>query len=160
MDPASFLGIVGSAVGIADIATKCVSKLRELQRRWKKADLKLNLLITQINTIRAALEQIARLVPPDTFGDSCDDQLMDNLKDVQACCVLVLGFIDSHVNMLERDEQDNLTTESKAKAVIHEGDINEWVTILEKQSNALNLLLTVISWLVLTDTTCLKAKRS
>jgi cystathionine beta-lyase family protein involved in aluminum resistance len=85
MDPISAIGLTAAVVGLADVISKSVGSLLDFQSRYKQVDLKVNLLIGQLSTLKAALSQIAQLnaklapIPQ-------HEQLVQNLAVSLGCC--------------------------------------------------------------------------
>jgi len=147
MEPLSIVGAVSSIVSIIDVATRCISSLRALQQRWTGADWTVNLLVGQLVTLKAALDQIHGWSAKDLGTGPRHHQLVMDLDTSLESCRLLVSVIDSQVSSLNWDEADTLTFESKAKAVWKDQSIQTCVIHLHHQAAALNLLLTALNWL-------------
>lgn len=148
MDPVSAIGLVGSVLGIVDIITKSVAYLSSLQSRYKVADLKVSLLIGQLSTLKAALDQVAALINsrPDVPRDN---KLVNDLSVALTCVEAVIFAVDDRLSDLERNGNYGLTSLSKAGFVWDEQTMNDYLSLLNNQVNALNLFLTALQWLVM-----------
>lgn len=145
MDPVSAIGLVGSVVGIVDIITKSVTYLSSLHSSYKIADLKVRLLIGQLSTLKAALDQVANLINsrPDIPRD---DKLVYDLSVALTCVEAVIFAVDDRLSDLQRNDDRGLKTLSKAGFVWDEQTINDYLGLLNNQVNALNLFLTALQW--------------
>lgn len=139
MDPISAIGLVASIVGTIDVAARSISTLRALQHRWKATDLTISLLIGQLTTLKAALNQIREWTST-SLNATHHYQLVLDLGTAVDSCETLLLFIDGQLARL--DWNDN----NKIKAVLQDKTIRECVTHLANQSMALNLLLTALNW--------------
>ena len=145
MDPVSAIGLAGSIVGIIDVAARSISALRALQQRWKAADLTISLLISQLTTLRAALNQIKEWTSTSLSPPYHYQLIMDLGTSLESCETLLL-FIDGQLTQLDWDDSNTLSFESKIKAVLQDKTVRECATHLANQSTALNLLLTALNW--------------
>lgn len=145
MDPVSAIGLAGSIVGIIDVAARSISALRALQQRWKAADLTISLLISQLTTLKAALNQIKEWISTSINANHHFQLVMDLGASLESCETLLL-FIDGQLAHLEWEDNNALSFESKIKAVLHDKTIKECANHLANQSTALNLLLTALNW--------------
>ena len=59
MEPISAIGLGASVIGTLDIVTRTTSALRQLQQRWKSADMTVSLLVAELTTLKAVLNQIS-----------------------------------------------------------------------------------------------------
>ena len=145
MDPVSATGLAGSVIGLIDVAARSISALRALQRRWKAADLTITLLISQLMTLRAALNQIEEWITASPNANQHYQLIIDLGASLESCEILLL-FIDGKLNELDWSDNNVLSFESRIKIALQDTAVKECATHLANQSMALNLLLTVISW--------------
>ena len=61
------------------------------------------------------------------------------------CCKTLIMLLDDHVSRLERDEANSLTFQSKAKAVMKDSGVRQCIDHLNDQTQALNLLFSVLN---------------
>ena len=145
MDPVSVLGLAGSIVGIVEVAARSISALRALQQRWKTADLTINILISQLTTLKAALSQIKEWISNSLSAIQHYQLVMDLGASLESCDTLLL-FIDGQLSHLNWNDSNALDFDSKIKAVLQDKKVQECANHLANQSAALNLLLTALSW--------------
>ena len=146
MDPISIVGLAGSIVSIVDVIAKSIQNLRELQQRWKAADLTVNSLIGQLFTLKTALNQIQTWMSSSLSKEPQNDQLVANLGHSLDSCSYLVTFMYDHLLLLDWTEANNLTLASKIRAVFHDSEVKDCAVYLDRQVNALNLLLTALNW--------------
>ena len=146
MEPLSILGAASSIVSIIDIASRCISSLHALQQRWKDADITVALIMGQISTLKAALEQISQWMHTDADTLLSHYQLVMDLELALHSSRLSITFIHDHVTTLMRDKYNELTFRSKARAMAQDNMVQQCVKHLNNQTVALNLLLTALNW--------------
>lgn len=145
MDPVSAIGLVGSVVGIIDVITKSVAYLSGLHSSYKIADLKVRLLIGQLSTLKAALDQVANLINSRP-NIPRDHKLVSDLSIALTCVEAVIFAVDDQLSDLQRNGNQGLNTLSKVGFVWDEQTINDYLSLLNNQVNALNLFLTALQW--------------
>lgn len=143
MDPVSAIGLVGSVVGIVDVITKSVAYLSGLQSSYKIVDLKVRLLVGQLSTLKAALDQVVDLInaKPDIPRDK---KLVNDLSVALACVEAVIFAVDERLSDLQRTQNQDLKILSKVGFIWDEQTINDYLSLLNNQVNALNLFLTAL----------------
>ena len=147
MDPVSIIGLAGSIVNIVDVIAKTIKTLRDLQQRWKAADWTTKSLISQLSTVRTALNQIQQWMASNHKGKIPDDQLVLELGESLDCCRTLVTFMNEQLLLyLKWTESNDLTSMSKMKTILHDGEVKECATHLHRQSSALTLLLTALNW--------------
>ena len=146
MDGVSVIGLAASIVGIVDVATKNISALRKLQERWKSAELTVGVLIGQLTTVKAALDQISTWISTISTDSPHHHRLVIDLEAAVQSCKLCVSLLDKHLTKLDWDTSHRLGFESKVKTVLKDCDMKEYANHLSNQSIALNLLLTALTW--------------
>jgi hypothetical protein len=146
MDPASAIGLTGAIIGVVDVISRSISSLMDLQSRYKSADLKVNLLIGQLSTLKAALKQIAELIDANLVAVPRYQQLVDDLKTSVDCCETVICALNDRLCSLHRNEVSGLDTLNKVRFVCDEKTTDYYQNLLGNQINALNLFLTTLQW--------------
>ena len=146
MEPLSILGAAGSIFSIIDVASRCISSLYALQQRWKDADIVVALMMGQISTLKAALQQISEWINSDAEILSSNYQLLMDLELALHSSRLSITFIDDHVSTLMTNEYNEMTFRSKARAMAQDKMVQECTTHINNQTVALNLLLSALNW--------------
>lgn len=148
MDPLSAIGAAGSILGIIDVVSRSIKTLMGLQSRYKRVGLKLRLLIGQLSTLKAALNQINDLIETRLDGVSQNQQLVTDLAISLDCCEAVISVLDDQLCAFQRSKSADLDPWSKTQFLWGESDMTDYQNLLNNQINSLNLLLTAIQWLV------------
>lgn len=149
MDPASAIGVASAVLAIVKIIAMNVSSLSDLQLKYNTADLKIGLLIGQLSTVKAALNQIAHLFEND-FGALRDPDLIDDFSTSLGCVEAVVILLDDRISLVQRNAADELTIRSKVNFMWDEKTMDDYLNLLSNQIQALGLLLTALQWFVQT----------
>ncbi|KAI1378831.1 hypothetical protein F4677DRAFT_443316 [Hypoxylon crocopeplum] len=145
MDPVSVIGLTGAIIGIVDVVTRSVKLLSDLKSRYNIIDLKINLLIGQLSTLRAALNQIDDLASS-YLATTRHEQLYSDVSVSLQGCEAIIFVLNDRLTQMERNDYNRLTKGSKAYFLWDESTISEYLVLINNQINALNLLLTALQW--------------
>lgn len=149
MDPASAIGIASAVLSVANLLAKNITALSDLQSRYGAADLKISLLIGQLSTIKAALNQIAKLLEGNR--SIRDNELISDFSLSLECVEAVVVILDDKVSRAQRNSANTLSFRNKAKFMWDEKTMDDYLNLLNNQIHALNLLLTALQWFVWID---------
>lgn len=147
MDPASAIGVASAVLAIVNIIAKNVVSLSDLQVKYNTADLKVGLLIGQLSTIKAALNQIAGLFEND-IRVLRDTGLIHDLSTSLGCVEAVVVVLDDKISLVQRNAANELTIRSKVNFLWDEKTMDDYLNLLNNQIQALGLLLTAFQWSV------------
>lgn len=147
MDPASAVGVASAVLAIVNLIAKSVASLSALQSRYVAADLKVSLLIGQLSTVKAALNQMAKLLEGD-HGILRDLELIMDLKMSLECIETVVMVLEDKISEVQRDASDTLTIRSKVNFMWDEKTMDDYLNLLNNQIHALGLLLGALQWFV------------
>ncbi|ERF71663.1 hypothetical protein EPUS_00652 [Endocarpon pusillum Z07020] len=136
------IGTAGAIVSIIDVVTRSISTLADFGKRIKAANLTLTMLLGQLGTVRTALDQVLALIKEGLKDQEQHYLLVMNLGDTIKCCNLLVRLIDEQVSNLEYNENNLLDFESKINLVLESKGTEQCLTQLDRQINALNLLIT------------------
>ena len=141
------VGIVGSIAGVLDIATRSISKLSLLRSRYRQANLFVSTLLGQLYTVQATLEQLKRLQQTIGFHRALDSQELRTAFEVslEGCDVLLIS-LEEQLDQLSKDEEGNLNSRSKLVFMWHDQEVKDYLDLLDRQINTLNLLLQATQW--------------
>ena len=152
MEAIASISFATSIIQTIDVVVRTIDSLRKLQVRWKSMDFTVAQLIGHLATLKAALNQISNWVSGNAGRCPQNDQLTTDLEASMESCHTLLSFMEDFLSNLCWNECDNLTFESKARALLQDAKVKECQSHLSHQATALNLLLTALNWLVfLTD---------
>ena len=144
MEPASIAGIVGTALAIAEVVAKTVSKLSSLRTKYRDADLSVSTLIGQLYTIDGALQQLGSWASSGNSQGPQIEQLASHLEVALDTCRKLICWLDERVNQLNRTGEGELSVRGKTLYLWSERDMNDYLIRLNIQVNVLNLLLHTI----------------
>ena len=141
------IGIVGSIAGVLDIATRSISKLSLLRSRYRQANLFVSTLLGQLCTVQASLEQLKRLQQSAGFHRALDSQeLRTAFKVSLEGCDILLISLEEQLDQLSKNEEGNLYSRSKLVFMWHDQEVKDYLDLLDRQINTLNLLLQATQW--------------
>jgi guanine nucleotide-binding protein G(i) subunit alpha len=143
-DPLTIIGAAASVVQIVEVLAKTLSRLSELNERWKQADYTFINLIVQLTALKAALNKLQEWMDADI--DETHHQLVMDLELSIKCCRMLIDKMDSEVSELHQSADNGLNSQGKIKLMIKNSKLEELQKMVERQTNALTLLLTVCNW--------------
>ncbi|RMZ81608.1 hypothetical protein DV737_g2457, partial [Chaetothyriales sp. CBS 132003] len=111
------IGTVTAILGIIDVATRSISTLAEVRRRYKGVSLTIELLSGQLVAVRTALDQIRHLIE-ESLQDDHHYQLVMNMDISINSCNLLIRVLDEEISKLEYHENEKPTFESRVKMVL------------------------------------------
>jgi hypothetical protein len=133
------LGAAASVVSIIDSLARSIVTLRELRDQWNDAELTLHNLFTQLIAFKAALTKIKE------WSDSDDveahHQLKMDLDDSVTWCWTLAGLVDKLLSELRQNPTEKLDRIAKAKFLFESRAMEDLQKMIDRQTNALNLLL-------------------
>ncbi|KAF4630257.1 hypothetical protein G7Y89_g7892 [Cudoniella acicularis] len=148
MDPVSVIGLVSSLVSICDVIRGSLSRLRTLQSNFKSSSLDVSLLIGQLNTLKAALDQTIEWVSSSLVNVPHHQQLVTDLNISLESCQILVSILEDRIVKLEWDIKGNLDFKAKLTFAWEKSGLNDFMTHLNNQSSALNLLLTALNCVI------------
>lgn len=151
MDPLSFVtvvGVTGAIVGIIDVITRSVRYLCDLQAKLKGTDLTISLLIGQLSTLKAALNQISEWINTSLVTVQKHQRLVLDLQVSLDSCRVVIQLLGDRIRQFEHNNGDTLCIQGRILYLWGQTGITEYLNHLNNQTSALNLLLTALQWLV------------
>ena len=137
--------MVGGVSGVLTVVTavaRLAKSLNEVRDRYNNVALNTTLVASQLNSIRAALEAIAdwRTTTQDSSRPS--QQLDEDLAVSLNCCAILITVIDSKLG--EAGYTPGM--KQKIRHLWLEDTLKEYLSNLEGQVRALQLLLTIFQW--------------
>ena len=130
---------ISSILQIIDSVTKVTKRLNEVRQSYNNVALNTTLVASQLSTIRAALEALNewRAIDRDSSGHS--KQLDRDLGMSLSCCAILISVIDGKL-----DESGYVPgLKQKIRYLWLEDTLKEYISNLEGQVRALQLLLTI-----------------
>lgn len=146
-DSLAIIGTAASVVGIIEALAKTVGTFHELHSRWKQADFTFINLIAQLTALKSALSRLKEWMQVGLDeGQDPHHQLVMDLEISVTCCRMLTHKVESEVSELSRNADDELDSQSKAKLMVKNGTLEELQKMVQRQTSALTLLLTVCNW--------------
>ena len=145
MEAIATIGFATAIIQTIDVVAQTINTLRKLQVRWKTTDFTITQLIGQLATLKAALNQISNWVSGNVGGPQ-NHQLTIDLEASIGSCHTLVSFMEDFLSHLGWDEGDNLSFQSKSKALLQDTRVRDCQSHLSHQAIALNLLLTALNW--------------
>ena len=144
MDPITVIGLTTAIVTIVDKFAKSINSLHALRATYSNADLTVRLLVGQLSTLKAALDQICEWITGSFVDVPRHEQLMLDLANSIEGCEVLLSLLNDRINSFGQNE--NLGVLGKARLLWGESSLNQYLSLLGNQVNALNLFLTALQW--------------
>ena len=148
MEVIASIGFATSIIQTIDVVARNINTLRKLQVRWRSTDFTIAQLIGQLATLKAALDQISHWVSGNVGRCPQDHQLRIDLEASIESCHTLVSFMDDFLSNLCWSEGNNLTFESKTRALLQDARVKDCQSHLSHQATAMNLLLTALNWCV------------
>ena len=143
MEPISIIGITASAFALVDRLGKTLTFILQLSTKFKYADAKITLLIGYLASINAAIFEIAKIV--NTLSECTKyEKLVDSLNTTLECTKFSLSFLESKIEGLGSDSQDEMGMIDKITMILKDAEFNEYINGISSYVNALNLLLNAL----------------
>ena len=152
------IGTVSGLITIIASVTAVAKRLNEVRDKYNNVALNTTLVASQVDrflmllrkkanaeqlsTIRAALQAIAEWRSTDQTSSKLSRQLDDDLAVSLDCCAILITVIDSKLN--EAGYTSDM--KQKIKYLWLENTLKEYISNLEGQVRALQLLLTIFQW--------------
>ena len=140
-DPLTIVGGVASILQIINSVTKLSKGLNEVRESYNSVSLNITLVASQLSTIRAALEALHTWRSNDTVETEASKQLDQDLGLSLSCCAILITVIDGKLN--ESGYKPGWGAKQKIKYLWLEDILKEYISNLEGQVRALQLLLTI-----------------
>ncbi|KAK8047155.1 hypothetical protein PG996_015219 [Apiospora saccharicola] len=146
MDPFSVFQVVGAAVSLSEVVFKSLIKLNSIRTRYHKCPLLLSTMIGQLYTVQSALDRLSAWNRPEQAQDPRYQQLgiqIGNSLDSFSTLVLALH---QQLGCFEAKRSVEMDAKEKLKFLWNEKDMSEYSILLDRQVNALTLLLKALEW--------------
>lgn len=144
------VGLVGAVVGIADVIVKSVDCLKQFRDSYAEADFRVGALISHLLTIKAALSNVGEMINDAGSGltqpGPFSRQFFEDLSVSLNGCEAMVCALDSQLASLQRNDHNGLSASSKFHLALQDSTIDGYLSMLNNQTNALQLLLTSLHW--------------
>ncbi len=140
-DPITIIGGVASILQIISSVTRVAKSLNEVRESYDNVALNTTLVASQLSTVRAALEALHAWRVSDTVESEATVQLDKDLGLSLSCCAILITVIDG--KLAESGYTPGMGVKQKIRYLWLEDILKEYVSNLEGQVRALQLLLTI-----------------
>ncbi|KAJ2985846.1 hypothetical protein NUW58_g5317 [Xylaria curta] len=154
MDPVTIVQVVGTVVSLGDVVVRCIAGLSALKAQFHDAPLILTSMIGQLHMVKIAQSQLSPLNSSRFGHDPRYKHLagqMGNALDGFGPILLALG---QQLDRYEGISADGMTAKRRMGFLQGEREMTNLSILLDRQVNALNLLLQAIqcqTWIQQSD---------
>ena len=148
MDPVTAtVGVVAGVSTILGALGKSISTLNTFRVHLSDAELNIELLIGQLQTVQAALRQVQAFLTTLSQPLSLDDQTMIiDLDSSLNHCKLLVQYIDNQISKFAWTPGSRITATKLVTLLAEDKATKSCLTRLDHQVSALNLCLTAFRW--------------
>jgi hypothetical protein len=138
------VGSVGAIANIIDAASRAISIIHKLQAQWQDADLTVLSLASQLSAFRAALRRIMEWL--DSEVPAAHHQLTMDLDETISFCNVLIMKIEILSAGWESLLENPKAIAARWKITLGNKGLDNILVLVERQTNALTLLLTACNW--------------
>lgn len=146
MDPVTIVQLVGTAVTLSDAVFKCIKRLHSLKAKYHDAPLVISTITGQLYMVQAALEQLKVWNRPEYERHPRYLQLAMQMDNFLECFSHVIFALANRLEDFQSDSSRTITVKQKLMFLWGEQETAEYSVLLDRQVNALNLLLQAVQW--------------
>ncbi|XXH04548.1 hypothetical protein Hte_010965 [Hypoxylon texense] len=144
MDPLTMFQVVGTALSIGDIVVRCIASLSSLKSKYHNAPIIVSAMIGQLYMVQSALDQLSVLKSPESRRIPRYQELASQVHHALDSFGPLMKALEEVLDRLEKAAPLEMGTKSRMVFLWSEKDMNHFSTFLDRQVNALNLLLQAI----------------
>ena len=141
-DPVTIIGTASAAANVLSVLTSTIDIFHRFRIEWKNADFMFLNLIAQLTALRAAVNKIQEWILAET---EAHHQLIMDLDLSLHCCQMLIGKMNSKLSELCLDDE-GLDFVGKIKFLFGGKSVDSIQKMIERQTNALTLLLAACNW--------------
>ena len=141
-DPITIFSTAGAAASIVAALGSTIEAFQKAFLEWKDADFTIHTWITQLTTLRAAVNKILEWLTGET---ELHHQLIMDLDGSLSCCQTMIRKMDSKLSYLGVNDS-GLDNVGKIKLLFSSKSMDHLQRKIEQQINGLTLLLTACNW--------------
>lgn len=151
MEPVSVGGLTASLFGCVRYITSSIKSLLDLQIRYRQANFTVQLFLGHLSTLRAAFKEVDKWISVNLSDFLQHEQLVSDLTISIEGCQVLLSILSDRITSLDRNGMDqdgleSLSIRGKTRLLWTEAESNQYLSHLNNQISALNLLLTAFQW--------------
>ncbi|KAI0429889.1 G-protein alpha subunit-domain-containing protein [Xylaria sp. FL1042] len=144
MDPATIFQIVGTVVSLGDVVIRCITRLSALKAQFHDAPIIVTSMIGQLHMVKIAQDQLSPLNSPNFAHDPRYRQLAAQIGNALDSFGPILLALGQQLDRYEGIGANGMTTKNRMGFVHGEREMTNLSILLDRQVNALNLLLQAI----------------
>ncbi|TGJ81406.1 hypothetical protein E0Z10_g7353 [Xylaria hypoxylon] len=144
MDPATIFQIVGAVVSLGDVVIGCITRLSALKAQFHDAPIIVTSMIGQLHMVKIAQDQLSPLNSPNFTHDARYRQLASQLGNALDSFGPILLALGQQLDRYEGIGADRMTARNRMGFLHGEREMTNLSILLDRQVNALNLLLSAI----------------
>ena len=141
------LHIVSAAVSLGDVVVKCISGLTTFKTRFQDAPVHVSTMIGQLHIVQIALFKLAGWNQAENRNPRYQQLALNIGHSLDSFEVLILA-LEKHLDHIDSPNPSNMSAKSRMTFIWSEKQIVDYSTLLDRQVNALTLLLQAIQWSV------------
>lgn len=146
MDPMKLVAILGSVIDTSGVVGMSIKRLTELKRAYRNVPFVTTILIGQLHIIQTALDQLASTWDSQNFKRHPRyQQLAMQIGTALECFTPLMLTLQQKLENVNA-EKDIMTVKTKVFFLWNEKEMNHYFTLVDRQVNALNLLVQAIQW--------------
>lgn len=146
MDPATIIQIIGTALSLGEVVVKSITKLSSIKARYQGAPMVLSTMIGQLYIVQSALDQLGALSRPELSRSPRHHHLAQQVGNSLDCFGALILALGEHLDQFQVSEAANMTVKDRIAFLWSEKDMLDYSTLLDRQVNALTLLLQAMQW--------------
>ncbi|KAI1760370.1 P-loop containing nucleoside triphosphate hydrolase protein [Hypoxylon sp. FL1150] len=144
MDPLTMIQLVGTALSVGDIVVRCITGLTALKSKYHNAPIIVSAMIGQLYMVQSALDQLPILKSPELRRSPRYQQLASQVHHALGSFGPLMKALGEELDRLNKASPLEMKAKSRLTFLWSEKDMNNFSTFLDRQVNALNLLLQAI----------------
>lgn len=148
MDPATIIQIIGTALSLGEVVVKSITKLSSIKARYQGAPMVLSTMIGQLYIVQSALDQLGVLSRPELSQSPRHHHLAQQVGNSLDCFGALILALGEHLDQFQVSETANMTVKDRIAFLWSEKDMLDYSALLDRQVNALTLLLQAMQWYV------------
>ncbi|KAI0975445.1 G-protein alpha subunit-domain-containing protein [Xylaria arbuscula] len=144
MDPVTIFQIVGTVVSLGDVVIKCIARLSTLKAQFHDAPIIVTSMIGQLHMVKIAQDQLSILNSPAFTNHPRYHQLAAHIGNALDSFSPILLALGQQLDRYERGGADRMAAKTRLGFLNGEREMTNLSILLDRQVNALNLLLQAI----------------
>ncbi|KAI0975879.1 hypothetical protein F4678DRAFT_457236 [Xylaria arbuscula] len=149
MDPATIFQIVSTVISLGDVVIKCITRLSAVKSQYFNAPIIVTSMIGQLHTVKIAQDQLSLLRSLSFSHDQRCRQLAAQIGKALNSIGLILLALEQKLDRYENILDDQMTAKKRMGFLHGERELTNLSTMLDRQVNALSLLLHAIQCQIL-----------